>query len=775
MKKHIFLLLLALTFLNCTNSHTTEPNDPEIAPIDRAYNQLKEIESQGYDLVFVSPRFWANGEFSHLLVSAKKENALRSKFAIDQKGQVVSVSDAKKAFGAKHHKLYGNLSEIAAVTYEQLKTNTDARAVIWLPNKPNSETLNTIQTILAPHNIQTSKSGLHFISVPSIDKDSIAKLMHQKLAATVDLFVDGTVVSDSNVGGASRHSRTFGTYNSFNQGCNFYGTGVKVGLMEDLDSETTCISGLYENHESISNTNVSYMYPPTPCFNVSECRGATIGCNGALSGDDEYACVGGQCVHVHANEVASRISAYNTNGAEPDWHANQVDILFANKPINFFDPVDLTDTLDNFLANNTKIINESFSINGVHNDPSPHTLHAAVTDWYARNHDMIFVKSSGNKTNMQCYGLNKICVGGIDAAGTYGEDYMDDFLALDPMNNNQPLSGYLPPAIIGPGTQITAKDIYRPDVVSEGWNAPVMDVKGSTSDWTTNSGTSFSAPVVTGLLALHAESNANQIMTPLYARTLVRFGANWNHNLLDGKDVTYPTRFFPKSSTKIINRSAGLGIIDGNITCKLSSSECCSSEGENAPDIFEGEGTLNFAETEWEPMPSYAQGPPIQNGYTTYDDLDDNSFPNSFKVAYQDLKANTKRLALVNVGANIDQLDRVRFHLSFYSCTAPPTVNFSFFNQNTSIEQVKTYRSTYGAGTPTGQNIPVDMDLIMCSDSAEQCWAQSFTYEDSNEGFDYFFETPPPEDTTIYLVAPEDAQPCPGYENEPYRFVGQRW
>ena len=95
MKLLIFLIFIFV--IGCAEKKDSKPE--VISPYQKAQNTLDAIEDDGYNISYVKSQSWADGKFAHLIVSAQKKSSLRSKFAINENGQLIDYLSKRRIKG----------------------------------------------------------------------------------------------------------------------------------------------------------------------------------------------------------------------------------------------------------------------------------------------------------------------------------------------------------------------------------------------------------------------------------------------------------------------------------------------------------------------------------------------------------------------------------------------------------------------------------------------------------------------------------------------------
>ncbi len=294
------------------------------------------------------------------------------------------------------------------------------------------------------------------------------------------------------------------------------------------------------------------------------------------------------------------------------------------------------------------------------------------------------------------------------------QTYEDDFRWRSPwvLSSNTP-----PPAFM---------DVQVPDILAQGAYANVMNLEndfgfsGFQTDWSQNVGSSFAAPVVTGLVALLHEKRPN--LSHLSTRALVRHSGNPKHQARP--DNVQIDHIYPFGVTAPA-WPAGTGMADGRILSWMAGDRCVDEEGQTNRD--DGEGEHRDGDN-WSEIPQWASNPD-EDFHTRFDDLQTYQMPLKSNRRWMEVYAPDYGTGLLPV--------RIRATLAFLSCVVPEPDNVS--------------------------TLPpaIDFDLHLCSPSAEECYGESEYIDDVDEGFDIVVPRGMPADTALYVSKPDGATACP--------------
>lgn len=753
------------------------------------------VAKHGAGVRLAQPVYHANDDFSHFKVTLHEGHGrLAHKVAINAAGRVVPRASAEREYERENRKRSGSLTPDSARMLAAASDEDLFDAVMWIDVTRLDE--RGLHEALAPYNtdVKILRKPPAMVSMGRVPARALEAAARIKGAVSTTAFLPSKVVNYHVPGSGALHTHARETLNSITPGCGFSGAGVNVGIHEYTSPSTLDGWTLRELHESIKRT------PPFSTFEYyTQKRACIIGNPAAGCGSDssgEIVCVDGYCTNKHASQVSSRVGVSFVDAQTPfyglAWLSN---LKISNVPA-FQSPADLVAVLDWFVNTQTLFVNESFGVE-VDDGPTglnspPYSYHALITDWYSRNQGLTFIQATGNASRNYCHGMNKVCVGRINSdpnkylfsgqAGIY--NYSENYLQ-DP-NDPSILGDVFDPSISGhanPGRPLRnnngiiygyeTEQIARPDIVSEGVDVGVMSLNQSVEareEWDFAGGTSFSAPVVTGLLALMQEACGYPRNSASW-RALLRTSANWNHKLFrdpttgDGvNNATYPADGMGPLPGGVDNIwYAGTGIADARLLCLWCSSCCLPDPGSGEPSRAEGEEETDFSESDWDQVPSYALTPGDPAGdVVSLADVSDNQVPNTYRFALKNELNKWRKIWQPG-----HPVTRVRFSLTFYSCSGP--VDAEYHNVEGDINNVLYEYDSYN-NTPA-----TDFDLIMCSDSEGICYVESISEDSSNEGFDYYFSNESPEDIAVYLVAPDGAQVCATYNTEPYSWATFYW
>ena len=274
---------------------------------------------------------------------------------------------------------------------------------------------------------------------------------------------------------------------------NIFGTAVRVGT-----TETPGACQIWDQHEAFGARTGTITYrvaTPIICAVDMDCQtpcGQNVG-SGVLPG----VCRNGRCVAQHATQVASRILSNHTctglgacSGGK--FMAAAARLFIANSTPSAGASASLLIMYNWLWSQQVRLVNESWG-----SASNTFSARSVFNDWYTRYRGTTFVHAAGNRpmTSLEplltrgCMEFNSICVGSFEGNGP-SRNFLDYRLPATTTWTNP---------IPNPADMF---EIEKPDVVANGNAAHVANTAGtSTKAWTFSDGTSFAAPVVTGLIA----------------------------------------------------------------------------------------------------------------------------------------------------------------------------------------------------------------------------------------------------------------------------------
>lgn len=493
---------------------------------------------------------------------------------------------------------------------------------------------------------------------------------------------------------------------------------------------------LNDGHEAFAGVEVQY-------------ASAVEGCGRCT---DPNVCFDGACRHYHGTADLSRVSASGTNGP----HASRAEIFFANTGATIYswDEGRPNATWDFFRAADVQFINASHGQPA--NDPNfcsdivdpTYTCSHAREDRWARLNSGLVIQAAGQVPNLcaaaatgnaDCLARAALCVGAIWNNGT--RSFEDDVHFTAGTLWENPADGVERPDLVADGAYAT---IARPDS-RDGWltvaewpdvtdaetwcqdvvgpmNEPRETPSFSKPDPRLNSGTSFAAPVVTGLAALLNDCwrlSRGRDLEPFEARAVLRNAARPDGDLYRGfpndHEWVHEPHAYPIAGLGL-DYWAGTGRADAGALA----SYCRSSAGENeAGELPEDDGrvrrtagsNVHSLRVPWESLPEWMQQQSperlvettLQNATESGDGPKGVATPTGLQwgasaryerqpiAAYEELPAGS----------------RVRASISFLPC-----------------------------GELRNPRPASDFDLLLVAEDREEILAASIAEVDTNEGFD---------------------------------------
>ena len=380
-------------------------------------------------------------------------------------------------------------------------------------------------------------------------------------------------------------------------------------------------------------------------------------------------------------------------------------------------------------------------VNESYNTVTGYDAHSVLTDWYSRYKGMTFIQASGNvppvrnpsSNDMEvgCAALNNICVGSFgwpfSTAGSSARNFMAFFTDSVSRFGN-PYSS---------STDGTHLEVEKPDLVAEG-NYGHLAKLGSSTQWDTDIGTSFAAPVITGLVALVKDKcgGAQPVYDSIFYRSLFRTVGTLTANTVETNVQTTVSVNTCGSFTPIPNYPAPQLGCDhkggaGPVDAKWLSLGCTSGSCLNGTCVYSGRGTAS-PDVGWTTIPAYIQESPAHPNSER-----DDSVSASLRMA------NAKWKKVFDLGS-VKKGIRVRSTLSYYSCSVD------------SSHQPNGYSSS-------SLHTAVNFDWALCGvpngGSLTECVFVADSLDDTNEGFDV--RTPKEYSSlSVYLIAPKTNWSC---------------
>ena len=822
LREHVVVLTAAREH-NTTQHNTTQHNTTQ-------HNTLADLEAQGYKILAAQPHSFINGEVHHTLLTMRQGQKKPIRVGLMPDGTLLSQTKLKEAYAKDSWTRYGSFTPHAISHYEHQPHQPGPYAVWFHRDRPEAQQLAQLAKELDPEAI-VRQSGPPIIFL----RASAQQLMDSGLAkslAAAEIYplsqpqsysCKNTALSNPNSSawGAAKWS---GTENTFNQRGHF-AEGIKIGIVEMPSSE----QGIWEGHVAFAHNDVVYQSAPKSCVSDADCGSL----QDVLCRADKTQNL--KCSRVHTSQVASRIS-YTHNG-QPR-HAGRASLYIANggdlraslnRPYDWPQAFNILVERYEWLItlHGVKIINESWGMTSLHrSNPAggEHvfaTFHDSLNTWYTYHKDVTFIRAAGNASahdETDCHALNSICVGSLSADCTYGKDYLDDFIGItttwrNPHNHytvnpfqqlwggvEDPLiSGRKAGPMIEPDTQIE-----RPDLVAEGGergsgstvlnmctNIMSNDPSDQSNDQYTKSvyetcertareadviGTSFAAPVITGLVALCEEvylASRNALPSHRVRKTHLKQTARERHNLHKPKNaalnaptppnVIYPTYVIDDFSQGVATREyirdykAGVGIVTANSYYNI----CQSGPNEGEED---DSGEIEIDLENGDEFPSSLVTTPPNGGGTNQ------TQPDGVTTIQQGLRPNPTissgyKLSEVFAYGQVAQGERIRATITYDSCPktglalGPTSVRpLDYYDQSVSLV----------LGGPS-----VDVDLALCDLSMDECETYSESFADTSEGFD-IITTKSYGDLRLYAIWPEGQRNCFNRTDLPFAWASYR-
>ena len=523
------LVVLGLIVLpNCSERGSTSQTNGE----RRAYEVVAAFLRQYPSGHVVRERRHADGRLAYIEVALRDTGKLTTRLAALPNGEIIGLSDAIRQFDKDHQAVWGHLDlesaravkhraqsarlvatgtyassqaaiEVIRARLEQL----DARA--WIGEAPPVFAV----AVTVPELLSLSKEP--WVTTVAIDRgDSMQKA--SVASPPSDTGVEWPTLADSAQVPSTSLTTDSDTYAN---AVGLDGAGVKVGIFESY-ANSTKMAGcrIWTAHEAFAQASVSYQRSSgIACSTDAQCQpsGNTPNCAaGAV-------CKNSLCIDSHATEVMSRIAAaQGSDGNAPagDYHAAKVDFFVEqNRHTGAYTNADIDSAFDYFSGAGAQLVN--ISTGG-----TPfHSALAVYMDYHSRHNGLIPVMGAGNRASLQedsapgstvtCQGFNTICVGGSSPLRSDPRDRNEVYTSAVSRWRNISDNGW---------------EFEKPDVGAEATEAHVASMS-AINKWNVSGGTSFAAPTVAGLIALHMDmcreetANRNSAFYRAFLRTVSAF------------------------------------------------------------------------------------------------------------------------------------------------------------------------------------------------------------------------------------------------------------
>ncbi len=463
-----------------------------------------------------------------------------------------------------------------------------------------------------------------------------------------------------------------------NVGAGLVGEGQSLGMI------TVHNCGVFRSHEAFQLVpgGIQYSNTPRACTTAADCDGY------CAPGMLDIACGGGTCMSKHDNSVLSAAIASRGGAA---WGAAKSKAYVFNGPNAACSPMNAVTAYTYFTANAVSTVINTTGCSPLNNDIG------SVIDWFARKNQVLTVEASGDTPHctggtgplcVACPGtLNALCVGGSTPGGAAAS-------AVAISTN--------------PDSKV---DREEPDLVALDENVDVADVTGPTA-WTTNSGTSFSAPTVAAFAALVKEGCSSWSVANDEVGTRALLQASTYTRNPDG--TRYSTQYWLPAP---VDQKDGSGAIDATTPLYF-----CTPGGSGPPTFHFG-GLIDLG-SGGGPAPTGKAGGNLGKAPLSH------AVPDSLDAW---LYAKMADVGSVTAG------QRIRFALTWDSC---PTA----------------------ATSTVPPSIATDFDLFLF-DTESTLWVYgSQSVSDNSEGFDV--KAPSTSKYAIYLRWPKGAKGCNNTGNE---------
>lgn len=695
-------------------------NLPDLSRIEQALQEL-DARAQLSDVEF---RHHVDGRIGLVTGYIRSDTAaIGMKFGIAADGVVRARAEAIEIFQAEHAIDWGCLTIEQTASILQMPSGVPASFVAWVGEEDRGGGIGAIYQVDSAAECAPEVGACGLQATP----EQAVLLAKSSGLRGIDHLPAANSPTDELANSGNSAADYAGTRTTFNA-LGYYGLDVAIGL--DEESFRCAYDMGHEAFQGIPVQKVTYRLLPlgcamdvdciSECGTQSKCLSGTCRISSASTGS-----------YPHAFRVMSRVASSSPAAL---LHAARSKFFLANghrrasssAPPTNQEITDYSNALA-WVTGNVRIVNQSWSLDGI-----GYGVFDKLVDLYAYNTRVLFVKSAGNDgaEPVTCDSQASICVGAMSANGTYGASaYGND--------TRSPTSSYRNPVASVGGA---ARNIEKPDVVAEGKDAlvAVVGVNSGASAWTLGDGTSFAAPVVSGVAALlYSKCLAKGLgsIQPEHARALLRNFAIMPQTY---EKAFTPSPFFykPGTVTPGVDYRFGLGVIDAGaleyFSCNPTPPPAPPPGGHWPSRSIDGSGVLSGSG--WAAVPAWV----AESGF----DPGDHPHTKFLKPGRQWRSLGAFK---VPIGAGA----RMRASLSVSPC---PTK------------------------VPQDGLAAIDYDLLAVSVPDQKLVAISESTEDANEGFDVYTTTALQE-VEFFALRPANAPACQraGVDFEPYGFSGLGW
>jgi len=529
---------------------------------------------------------------------------------------------------------------------------------------------------------------------------------------------------------------------------------------------------LYEHHTSRNYGGTSVI--TNSCTNDSDCNYCVVGrCS-----------PNNKCRAGHMTWVTSRIGAAV---AGKSGHAPEAEFHFVGEFDEVITPLEYMNHLQDLINRGSVVVNQSFDARDTGKDIWDYDGYDYWEDYIlSQNLNVVMTRAAGNivqsnscpgdeNPTVGCQGLNSLCVGSNSASGTI-RDFSDDDMSCNSRWKN--------PALESGAFTGDVKEMERPDLTSEGWQAWAADPT-TARDWQRMglNSTSFSAPTVAGMAALSLHSCGWERRDVLAA--YFKAGAYVNttrpgHKLETKSSLVYPT---PGRSEDSV---AGAGIVYARpILCSPSFPGGAPSPvdpnlpGDPGGDPGQGTGPngdtpgtplggipepavpdetivdQDVHQNPSEPAPSWMFGEAAnEDSRATQDEW--GQLPSALQAdSSKDRSGEGMKLPANNES---NQADRVsgsnaeRFIVADYSNILGEPRKVQTDSRIRAVAAFHSCPASGGVAAVADLRPATDYDLALCSDANQKCYGISDSWDDNREGFDVRIPSNSINDLKLWVV-----------------------